>query len=74
MAPLALYARNVRDRLTPTLALALTATTPFVMVVADDYLGAVGIVLAVTLSPFGPIPLPDRRRPGRPVPVPGGRR
>ena len=57
----------MRLRLTPTLALALTAASTLVMVVADDYLGAVGIVVAVTLSTVGLVVLLDLERKGRAV-------
>ena len=59
----------MRSRLSPTLALALTAASTLVMVVADDYLGAVGIVVAVTLSTVGLITLLDLERKGRAVPI-----
>lgn len=59
----------MRNRLSPTLALALTAASTLVMVVADDSLGAVGIVVAVTLSTVGLITLLDLERKGRAVPI-----
>ncbi len=59
----------MRSRLNPPIALGLTATATFVMVVADDYLGAFGIIIAVTVSMIGLIALLDLERADRRVRV-----